>query len=198
MKHLIIVLCLVGLLQPALHSQTSWKSPGYKPDSIRKVMVLAKVTNAKTRQQLEDYTVQFLTAKGINAIPAYQYLTRTNFDSRESFLAYTDSIQVDALLVYSVEEAEKVVENKPSVSVGVGVGGMYGGYMGASVPVSGGATVVVMLKMNGKFYTRSAAGAQWYISLSGKLENSTDKLSYSFAKTTAKTMLKDGLFLLKK
>jgi len=196
MKQLVFVIGLIFLLaQPAVFSQTTWKSPGYKPGTMRKVMVLAKIKNEAARQQLEDYTVKFLADKGIDAVPAYRNLTRTKFESREAFMAYMDSIDVDGLLVYNVEEAQKVMEQKPTVSIGVGVGGMYGGYMGASVPVSGGANMVVILSMSGKFYTRWTTGAQWIISLSGKYDGQTDKISYSFAKTTAKAMLKEGLFL---
>jgi hypothetical protein len=198
MKHLLIFIFLVVFAQPFLFSQTTWKSPDYKPAAIRSVMVLAQVEDRVAKQQLEDFTVKFLTDKGIKAVAAYSILKRTKFATKEDFLAYTDSLEVDGLLVYSVEDAEKVVVNQPTVSVGVGVGGMYGGYAGASAPIAGGAKMVTVVSMSGKFYTRSTTGDQWLINLSGKLDGPTDKLANSFAKTTAKAMLKDGLFISKK
>jgi hypothetical protein len=198
MKHLLIIIFLVVLAQPVLFSQTTWKSPGYKPEKFRKVMIYAKVLDVAARKQLEDFTAKYLSDKGIEAVAAYSNLTRTKFATRDEFLAYADSIHVDALLAFDVEDAEKVVVNQPTVSVGVGVGGMYGGYMGASAPIAGGAKIVTMISMSGKFYTRTTEGSQWIINLSGKLDGPTDKLASSFAKTTAKAMLKDGLFVQKK
>jgi hypothetical protein len=193
-KQLLTIICLVLLSQPVLFSQTTWKSPDYQPEPLRRVMILAKVTDVEARRQLEDFTVKFLADKGIEAVAAYSNLSRTRFGTREEFLAYADSIRVDALLVFSVEDAKQVVENQPTVSVGVGVG-MYGGYVGASAPIAGGMKTVTMVSLSGKFYTRTTSGVQWNISLSGKLDGSTDKLAYSFAKTTSKAMQKDGLFL---
>jgi hypothetical protein len=197
MKQLFFIFCLVVLSQPVLLSQTTWKSPGYKPEAIRRVMVLAKVLDDGARKQLEDFTAKLLTDKGIEAVAAYSNLTKTRFSTREAFLAYADSIRVDALLVFTVEDAQQVAENKPTVSVEVGVG-MYGGYMGASAPIAGGTKIVTLVSLRGKFYTRETTGEQWIISLSGKLDGPTDKLAYSFAKTTTKAMLKEGLFLSKK
>jgi hypothetical protein len=198
MKRLLIIISLVVLAQPVLFSQTTWKSPSYKPEAFRKVMIYAKVLDVAARKQLEDFTVKFLIDKGIDAVAAYSTLTRTKFETREAFLAYADSIHVDALLAFEVEDAEKVAVNQPTVSVGVGVGGMYGGYAGASAPIAGGAKIVTMISMSGKFYTRATEGSQWIINLSGKLDGPTDKLAASFAKTTAKAMLKDELFMSKK
>jgi hypothetical protein len=75
---------------------------------------------------------------------------------------------------------------------------MYGGYAGASVPIAGGAKMVTLVKMSVYFYNRASTDEQWALQLSGTLEDGTDKLAYTFAKTTVKTMLKDGMFVKKK
>jgi hypothetical protein len=182
------------MIQLAGQAQTSWKSAEYKPEPYRKVMVLARVTETNARKQLEDYSVKLLTDKGVTAIPAYATLKKTEGMSREEFMVIADSLQVDALLVYSVNGAEKQVENTPTVSVGVGVG-MYGGYAGASVPISGGAKVVIFVQMTVDFFNRASKDEQWSMQLSGKLDGETDKLAYTFAKSTVKTLLKDGMFV---
>jgi hypothetical protein len=197
MKHLLIAFSLVILLQMATLAQTSWKASDYKPEPYRKVMVLAKVTDVTARKQLEDFTVKFLTDKGIVAIPAYANVKKTDGVTREQFLVVADSLQVDALVVYSVNGAERHAENTPTVSVGVGVG-MYGGYAGASVPIAGGTKLVTVVKLTVDFFNRVSKDEQWSMQLSGQLEEKTDKLAYTFAKTTAKTMIKDGLFIPKK
>ncbi|MFZ4521029.1 MAG: hypothetical protein ACOYNC_04960 [Bacteroidales bacterium] len=198
MKQLITTFCLVVLVLSATTAQTTWKASDYKPETYRKVMVLAKISDVVARKQLEDATVKFLNDKGIVAIPAYSNIKKTNIASREAFLVIADSLQVDALLVYSVNGAEKQIENKPTVSVGVGVGGMYGGYAGASVPIAGGAKVVTVVKLSTYFYNRASVDEQWAQQLSGSLADGTDKLAYTFARTTVKAMIKDGLFLSKK
>ena len=197
MKHLLITFCLIILVQSGAIAQGTWKASDYKPEPFRKVMVLAKVSNTLVRQQLEDFTVKFLTEKGIDAIPAYPNVKPANVASREAFLVLADSLKVDALLVYEVNGAEKRMENTSNVSVGVGVG-MYGGYAGASVPISGGTKMVADVKMSTYFYNRASTDEQWANDLSGTLDGDTDKLAYTFAKTTVKAMMNDGLFIKKK
>lgn len=197
MKQLIIAFCLVALLQPASKAQKTWKASDYKPEVYRKVMVLAKISDQAARRQLEDYTVKLLNDKGIVAIPAYSNVKKTDGVSREAFLVTADSLQVDALLVYSVNGAEKHAVNTSTVSVGVGVGG-YGGYAGASVPISGGTKMVTVVKLSVYFYNRASVDEQWAQQLSGSLEDGTDKLAYTFAKTIVKAMIKDGMFVTKK
>jgi hypothetical protein len=158
------------------------------------VMVLAKVTEPAARRQLEDFTVKFLHDKGIVAIPAYSNVKKTEGVSREEFLVIADSLQVDALLVYSVNGAVQSAEYTPTVSVGVGVG-MYGGYAGASVPIAGGMKMVTEVKLSVYFYNRASTDEQWAFQLSGTLEDGTDKLAYTFAKNTVKAMIKEGLFI---
>jgi hypothetical protein len=197
MKQILIAFSMIVLMQPVILAQTSWKSPDYSPEPYRKVMVLARVTDVAARRQLEDYTVKLLTDKGVVAIPAYANVKQTKVASREAFLAIADSLQVDALLVYTVNGAEQRMQNTPTVSVGVGVG-MYGGYAGASVPISGGTKVVMDVKLSGYFYNRASTDEQWAIELSGTLDKGTDKLAYTLAKATVKSMMKDGLFVVKK
>jgi hypothetical protein len=194
MKQLLIAFCLYVLVLPATMSQTTWKSPDYKPESYRKVMVLAKVSEPAARRQLEDYTVKLLNDKGVVAIPAYANVKKTEGMSREAFLVIADSLQVDALLVYSVNGAEKRIANTPTVSVGIGVG-MYGGYAGASVPIAGGAKMVTEVKLSVYLYNRASTDEQWAQQLSGTLDGNTDKLAYTFSKTTVKALFKDGMFM---
>jgi hypothetical protein len=196
MKQLLIVFCCFVMLQSATTAQTPWKDPEYKPEPYRKVMVLARVSDLNAKRQLEDYTVKLLTDKGIVAIPAHSHIRDAEGLTREAFLVFADSLQVDALLAYSVNGAEKRVESTSTVSVGVGVG-MYGGYAGASVPISGGAKVVTDVKMSVYFYNRASLDEQWAMQLSGTLDGGTDKLAYTFAKTTVKAIIKDGMFIKK-
>jgi|APCry1669189204_1035204.scaffolds.fasta_scaffold00367_3 hypothetical protein len=197
MKQLITVFCLIVLLQPASKGQTTWKASDYKLEPYRKVMVLAKVTDPASRKQLEEYTVRLLNEKGIVAITAYGNVNKTDGVSREAFLVTADSLQVDALLIYSVNGTAKRAESTSTVSVGVGVGG-YNGYAGASVPIAGGAKVVTDVKLSVYFYNRASVDEQWALQLSGTVDGNTDKLAYTFAKTVVKAMMKDGMFITKK
>ena len=197
MKNPLIAFCLFFIIHQASMAQTTWKAADYKPEPYRKVMVLAKISDIAAKRQLEDFTVKFLNDKGIVAIPAYSNVKRTDGVTREAFLVIADSLQVDALLVYSVNGAIQRAENTPTVSVGVGVG-MYGGYAGASVPIAGGTKLVTEVKLSVYFYNRASTDEQWANQLSGTLEGNTDKLAYTFAKSTVKAMIKDGMFITKK
>lgn len=198
MKHLLLTFSLILLMQQLAHAQFTWKASDYVPEPYRKVMVYAKILDVTARRLLEDNTVKFLNDKGITAINTYSNIKKTEGLNREKFLHIADSLQVDALLVYSVNGAEQQVENTPTVSVGVGVGGMYGGYAGASVPISGGAKVVTVVKLTVDFYNRASTDEQWSEQLSGKMDDGIDKLAYTFAKTTVKAMFNDKMFVKKK
>ena len=86
MKQYLIAFLIIVMLQSAAMTQSTWKDAAYKPEPYRKVMVLAKVSDMAARKQLEDYTVKFLTDKGIKAIPAYGNLNKSDGTSREAFL----------------------------------------------------------------------------------------------------------------
>jgi hypothetical protein len=197
MKKLLPAICLIFLAQTAILAQTTWKASDYQPEPYRKVMVLARISDAVARKQLEDFTVKLLNDKGIVAIPAYANIKLSRATSREAFLAIADSLEVDALVTYSVNGAEQQVARTSTVSVGVGVG-MYGSYAGASVPISGGTKTVTAVKLSVYFYNRASVDEQWAQQLSGTFDKETDKLAYTFAKTTVKAMIKDGLFIMKK
>ena len=186
------------MLHQAVITQTPWKASDYKPEAYRKVMVFAKVSDVTARRQLEDATVKLLNEKGITAITAYANIKQSNFKSREEFMVVADSLQVDALVAYSVNGAQRQTETTATVSVGVGVGGMYGGYAGASVPIAGGTKSVTVVKLTVDFLNRASTDEQWSMQLSGTLEDGTDKLAYTFAKSTVKAMIKDGMFIGKK
>ncbi len=196
MKNILIVFCLIALLPPVSMAQKTWKASDYKPESYRKVMVLAQLSNFTARRQLEDFTVKYLNDKGIVAIPAYSNMKQTDGISREQFMVIADSLQVDALLVYSLNGAVKRTEVTGTVSVGVGVG-MYGGYAAASVPVSASTKQVADVKLSVYFYNRASLDEQWAWQLAGTLDGNTDKLANTFAKSTVKTMLNDGMFVKK-
>ena len=198
MKQLLIAFSLGLLILPSAITQTPWKASDYKPEAYRKVMVFAKVSDVTARRQLEDATVKLLNEKGITAITAYANIKQSNFKSREEFMVVADSLQVDALVAYSVNGAQRQTGTTATVSVGVGVGGMYGGYAGASVPIAGGTKSVTVVKLTVDFYNRASIDEQWSMQLSGTLEDGTDKLAYTFAKSTVKAMIKDGMFIGKK
>jgi hypothetical protein len=197
MKNLLITFCLIVLIYPVSLAQKNWKASDYKPEPYRKVMILAKVLDTQAKKQLEDYTAKFLKDKGIVAIPAYSNVTKTDGVSREAFLKIADSLQVDALLVYEVNGAQKHTEVTSTVSVGVGVGG-YGGYAATSVPISANTKQVTVVKMSVYFYNRASVDEQWAKELSGSTADGTDKLAFTFAKATVKDMINDGLFVKKK
>ncbi len=198
MKKALPILLFLAFAVNVLNAQTTWKSSTYKAEPYRKVMVFARVSDLPARQHLEEYTVSMLRDKGVNAITAMGNVRKTEFASREEFLAVADSLQVDALLVYTIDGAERQAQSTPTVSVGVGVGGMYGGYVGASAPISGGVKMVTIIEASGNFYNRASTEKQWIIKLSGKYDGYADKLAYSFAKSTAKAMVKEGLFVKEK
>ncbi len=177
--------------------KSSWKSPSYKKDTYRKVLVLAKTTNDLAKRQLEDATVDQLVGKGIAAIPAYSNIKEADTETEEKFLAKANSLGVDALLVYNFGKVKSEYKNSPSVNARVGVPirmGIFRGFLGTNVPLAGGAKKIETVEGTAAFYTRDNSAIQWSQSLRGNLKNGTGNLASDFAVKTVDRMIEDQLF----
>jgi len=195
-KNSLLVVCV--LFMQTVIGQSSWKSPEYKAEVYRKVMVLAKTTDELIKRQIEDATVKLLNEKGIEGIPAYSNIVDADSSNEEVFIAKADALGVDALLVYNVISNDTQYKNTPSVNASLGVPvrvGIFGGFLGTNVPIAGGAKTVKTVKAKASFYNRSSKSMQWSFPLSGKLKNDNAKLANSFAKNTVNAMIKDNLFV---
>jgi hypothetical protein len=194
------VLSLVScfLIQTIVVAQSSWKSPEYKPETYRKVMVLAKTTDELIKRQIEDATVKLLKEKGIEALPSYSNIVGADLATEETLIAKADALAVDALLVYNVTSNDTEYKNTPSVNASVGIPvrvGIFGGFLGTNVPIAGGAKTVKTVKVTASFYNRFSKSMQWSFPLSGKLKSDNNKLANTFAKNTVSAMIKDNLFM---
>lgn len=196
MKKYFLSLFSFFLMQTVV-AQSSWKSPDYKPEVYRKVIVLAKTSDELVKRQIEDATVKLLMQQGIEAIPAYANITLADIATEDSLIAKADALGVDALLVYNITGNNTVYKNTPSVNASVGVPvrvGIFRGFLGGNVPLAGGSKTVKIVQATANFYIRTSKSMQWSFPLSGKL-NDTNKLANSFAKSTVSAMLKDKLFI---
>lgn len=177
--------------------QSSWKSPTYKKETYRKVMVLAKTSDELAQRQLEDATVQQLKSRGINAIPSYSNMDATDISSEENFIAKANALQVDAVLAYSFGNVKSEYRKKPSLNANVGVPvklGIFRAYLGTNVPLAGGNRKVETVNGQAAFYTRNGTSIQWSQSLAGNLKNGTQNLATDFASKTVNRMVADNLF----
>ncbi|MFT3750007.1 MAG: hypothetical protein QM768_16945 [Agriterribacter sp.] len=188
---------ILAIMQQAV-AQSSWKSPAYKAESYRKVIVMAKISDDLARRQLEDASVKLLNEKGITAIPAYSNITETDLASEDAFIQKADALQADAVIVFNITGTGTEYKNKPSVDAYVGVPvriGIFRASIGGNVPLAGGTKVVTVVNATAGFYNRSSKDLLWSTQLSGKLKKDTDKLAAAFAKATVNALLKDGMFL---
>lgn len=193
-----ILLLSISLIQNIALAQSSWKSPEYKSETYRKVMVLAKITDELKRRQIEDATVKLLIEKGIAAIPSYPNIIEADIASEEAFIIKADTLEVDALLVYKISGTNSEYKNSPSLNASIGVPvrlGIFGGFLGTSVPIAGGAKTVSTINATANFYNRSSKSLQWSFPLSAKLKKDNSKLATSFASSTVNAMIKDNLFV---
>lgn len=198
MKNIIFFLCAVFFSQQTTSAQSSWKSPDYKAEAYRKVIVMAKISDELARRQLEDATVKLLKAKSIIAIPAYSNITGADLASEEAFMKKADTLQADALVVYTITGTGTQYKNTPSVDAYVGVPvriGIFRGSIGGNVPLAGGTKAVSVINATAGFYNRSSKDLLWSCPVSGKAGKGTDKLASDFAKTTVNALIKDNIFL---
>ncbi len=198
MKQLIPALALSLLvLSGCAAKQSSWKSPSYKKESFRKVMVLAKTSDELARRQLEDATVQQLKNKGVNAIPSYATIKPKDIKTEEAFIEKAKKLEVDALVAYNFGHVTSEYKRKPSVNANVGVPvkmGIFRGYLGTNVPLAGGNRKVETVNGQAVFYTKAATTIQWSQSLAGDLKKGTQKLALDFALQAVNQMFEDQLF----
>lgn len=198
MKYVIFCVFSLVLLQYAASAQSTWKSPTYKAEAYRKVIIMAKISDDLAKRQLEDATVKLLKEKGMEAIPSYSAITDADLVSEEAFMVKADSLQADALIVYTVAGTETTYKNTPSVDAYVGVPvriGIFRGSIGGNVPLAGGARSVSVVRVTSGFYNRSSKDLLWSGPLQGKLKKGTAKLASDFAKTTVNALVKDRMFL---
>ena len=137
-------------------AQSSWKSPEYKAESYRKVMVLAKTTDELAKRQIEDFTVRLLMEKGITAIPAYSNITDADISTEEKLIAKADELQVDALLAYTVTGRNTQIKNSPRLDAHLGIPvrvGIFRGFLGTNVPIAGGTKSVAVVNVTASFFT---------------------------------------------
>ena len=198
MKRLIPILSLILIFTVGCASpRGSWKSPNYTKESYRNVLVLAKTSDEVAQRQLEDATVALLKSKGVNAIPAYSNINSTDTESEQNFRDKADKLQVDALLVYTFGQIESEYKRNPSINAHLGVPinlGIFRGYLGTDVPLSGGSRKVETVNGQAGLYTRERT-IQWSQALKGNLKYGSEQIAEEFATKTVRNMMADDLFL---
>ena len=198
MKHFFLPLCVIFLMQYAVSAQSSWKSPDYKQQAYRKVMVRAKFSDELQKRKIEDATVKLLQDNGIAAIPSYSNLTDQDLLSLENFMAKADALEIDALVVYAITGENTEYKNTPNLNMNVGIPvhlGIFRGALGTNLPIAGGTKTIKTITANANFFNRTSKDLQWSFPLKVKVKGDMDQLASSFAKTTINAMIKDQLFL---
>jgi len=165
-----------------------------KVAKYQKILVLAKVEQPGIKKQFEDAMVKSLKDKGYHAIPSYANITADDLTSAEKLSARADSLQIDALLAYTVLGVETTVKNTPQVSANVGVPvriGFMSVYVGGSVPLGGGPKQEKTVRVKAGFYNqKNSPEPSWSMELTGSLSNGTDAVVYDFVKKSAKALFK--------
>jgi hypothetical protein len=160
-----LIICM-GLLSEASAQKllSSWTSPEYTKSEYRKVAVLAKISDKEVRQLVEDNAVIALRDKGITAITSYLNFNDEDMATRESLIAKADQLQVDAVVVFSVQREGTTVTNSPTLSVGAGIPvriGFMHVYLGGSMPIAGGPKLVEIAQLRTEFYNREKDIPHW-------------------------------------
>jgi len=186
------------LLSGNLFAQASWKNPDYKPDNYRNILVIAKVKDPIIRRKLEEATVSKLKDKGISAIPEYSSIPEADSLSDDGFNRATDSLQVDGLLVFTLEAPGREFRTRPTFNLGIGIPfrlGIFGAVLGTNVPLAGGTRSYTMINGNAEFYNRASKSIQWSNPFGEIPDQGMEYLSEKIARITVRGMMKDRLFL---
>jgi hypothetical protein len=198
MKSMFPVLMLLMLGNYPLAAQSSWKSPDFRPETYRNIMVHVKIADELVRRQTEDAVVKMLRENDVSAVNAYSNILEEHVSSEEAFLSRADHLEIDAMLVYEIVGEDHAIKNTPSVGASVGVPvkiGIFHGYVGSHMPIAGGSKTETILKMNVSLYIRSSHASQWIFPMTCKYKTKTDVIAPYIAKTTQKALIRDGIIL---
>jgi len=142
-------LVLVALAMLACAGTTltkSWRSPDYKGQSLRKLLVVGVSDEPDLRRTFEEGFVKELKAAGADAVPSYALLPETGQADEARLTQAVKGAGADGALITRLIRVDVQTEVSP-VFLPVGIG-FYGGYAVAwagyySVPVSHTDTVVL-------------------------------------------------------
>ena len=172
---------------------SSWADPNLMPVAKQKLLVLAMVQEEVNKRVLEDSIVKALAGKKIEAVPAYSSLTAADLASAETVRAKAKELGVDAGIVIRVTGQSTHVEAAPQGAVSVGFGGgggMFGAFIGTSVPVGGGAKTVHTVTLKAEYYREEVHSALWIatygLELGGEIQPAADDLSKTILKQLKK------------
>lgn len=177
---------------PAGQAQSSMDGRKYS-----KILVLVKVQEPEIEKAFENSVVAALKDKGYNSIPSYSSFTTAELENTERLIAKADSLQVDALLAFTLVSVETSVINTPQVNASIGVPvsiGFFSVYLGTSVPLGGGPVEEKTVHLKVELYTdRNSSVPTWNMPLTGSLSDGSDALIYTFTRKTVKALFKQKI-----
>lgn len=186
----LLVLALTSNAQKVLNS---WVSPEYSKPDYRKVAVLAKISDKEIQQMIEDNAVLALREKGINAITSYLNFKEADLASTDAMIAKADQLQVDAVVVFSVQREDTKVQNSPTLSAGVVIPiriGFLHTYLGGNVPLAGGSKLVDVLQLKSEFYNRNSDTPHWNSVYEFKLKNNYEAIAKGWTTRTVASLFR--------
>jgi hypothetical protein len=197
-KILLSFVFIVAVVLPSFSQKvlSSWVSPEYTKSEYRKVAVLAKISDKKIQQMVEDNAVLELRAKGINAITSYLNFKDEDLSSHDAVITKADQLQVDAVVVFSVKREDTKVQNTPTLSAGVGIPiriGFIHTYIGGSVPLAGGPKLVDVLQLKSEFYNRNSDTPHWNTTYEFKLKNNYEAIAKGWTTRTVAAIFRAGI-----
>ena len=111
--------------------QSEWRDLGYTGGPFRKIFVIGlSARDVTARRIFEDVMVSKLAAAGVQAVPAWNYLSGEGQAPEAVISSAVDSTGADAVLMARVAAVDKQFQVSPVVVPGPAYGGWYGPYSG--------------------------------------------------------------------
>ena len=188
---IVFILCILGTVT-GIKVCPAQKNP--KDVRYRKILILTKIKQPEIERQFENSMVSALKDKGYFAVPSYNTFTKSEIENTSLLVAKADSMQIDALLAFTLIDVETKIINQPQVSANVGIPvqiGFFSVYVGTSVPLGGGPKEEKTVTVKAGLYTdRNSPEPSWTLDLTGSLSNGNDALIYDFTRKTVKALIK--------
>jgi len=176
----------------------TWSADGLQPRQFEKVLVLARISEDAARRILEDTIVKGLTDKGVTAVQAYKVLAPADLASAEAIRSKAQELGVDAGIVISVTGEDTKVESGPSVRAHVGVParvGPFSMFLGTSVPLGGGPSVVKKTTLTAKLYDSPEGDPVWIGNYMSDLKAGPEKEARQLGGLVSKQLIEAGFFM---
>lgn len=165
--------------------------------AIKKMLVLAKISENAYRYLMEDEMARAIAEKGVNAIASYPNISEEEAKDTSKLIEKAEKLEVDALIAFKIIDVDKEFRNTPVVSAQVGIPiriGFLHTYIGTNVPLAGGRLKEQkVITVSVALYTNKSGNPSWTKIIKTKVKDDMEQSVRNIVKDTLKGLAKSKI-----